>query len=309
MRRRTRTHEACDVRAGGRTRLGALRADGSRRVVELSEPADMLALIDAGDRGLDKVARGGGQAAAGKTHRLDEVELLPPLRRAARQRDRDRTQLPEAREETARIEGREPSPPTIFTKAITSLTEPFDDIAIDPAISDKIDWEVELGVVIGKARREHQRARDALAARLRLHRAQRRHRARHPERLGRPVLQGQEPGSIVPDRAVDRDAATRCRTRRRSSLQLRVNGVVEAGRQHPRHDLPGRRDHRVGVEGHDPAAGIDHRHRHARRRRASRARRPSSCKPGDVMETEVEGIGMLRNKMVPAKVGAARESG
>jgi len=41
-------------------------------------------------------------------------------------------------------------PPTIFTKAITSITGPYDDIAIDASISDKLDWEVELGVVIGK---------------------------------------------------------------------------------------------------------------------------------------------------------------
>jgi 2-keto-4-pentenoate hydratase/2-oxohepta-3-ene-1,7-dioic acid hydratase in catechol pathway len=36
-------------------------------------------------------------------------------------------------------------------KAITSLTEPFADIAIDPSISDQIDWEVELAVVMASA--------------------------------------------------------------------------------------------------------------------------------------------------------------
>ena len=52
--------------------------------------------------------------------------------------------------ETARLEGREPSPPTIFTKAITTITAPYADIRIDPSVSTKIDWEVELGVVIGR---------------------------------------------------------------------------------------------------------------------------------------------------------------
>jgi 2-keto-4-pentenoate hydratase/2-oxohepta-3-ene-1,7-dioic acid hydratase in catechol pathway len=33
---------------------------------------------------------------------------------------------------------------------------------------------------------------------------------------------------------------------------------------------------------------------------------PEFLKPGDVMETEVEGVGLLRNKMVSAKVPAAR---
>jgi 2-keto-4-pentenoate hydratase/2-oxohepta-3-ene-1,7-dioic acid hydratase in catechol pathway len=44
-------------------------------------------------------------------------------------------------------------PPTIFTKAITSITGPYDDIEIDPSVSDKLDWEVELGVVIGRTAR------------------------------------------------------------------------------------------------------------------------------------------------------------
>jgi len=106
-------------------------------------------------------------------------------------------------EETALVEGREPNPPTIFSKAITSLTAPHGDITIDPRVSDKIDWEVELAIVIRKGRREHQ-ARPCPPARLRLYRPQRRHGARHPEWLGRAVLQRQEPGSILPDRPVDR---------------------------------------------------------------------------------------------------------
>jgi len=39
----------------------------------------------------------------------------------------------------------------VFSKAITSITGPNADIPIDAAVSEEIDWEVELGVVIGKA--------------------------------------------------------------------------------------------------------------------------------------------------------------
>jgi 2-keto-4-pentenoate hydratase/2-oxohepta-3-ene-1,7-dioic acid hydratase in catechol pathway len=46
--------------------------------------------------------------------------------------------------------GEKPKPPTVFSKAITSITGPNDDIPIDAAVSEEIDWEVELGVVIGK---------------------------------------------------------------------------------------------------------------------------------------------------------------
>lgn len=42
-----------------------------------------------------------------------------------------------------------PVSPQIFTKATTSLTGPGDDIQFDPALSSQIDYEGEIGVVIG----------------------------------------------------------------------------------------------------------------------------------------------------------------
>src|SRR6266496_2564390 len=53
-------------------------------------------------------------------------------------------------DEGAEARGREIAPPTVFTKAITTIAGPNADIAIDPAVSEQIDWEVELGVVIGR---------------------------------------------------------------------------------------------------------------------------------------------------------------
>src|SRR5579871_5592087 len=52
--------------------------------------------------------------------------------------------------------------PNIFTKAVTTVAGPYADIPLDPGISDQLDWEVELGVVIGQAGR-HIRKEDALA--------------------------------------------------------------------------------------------------------------------------------------------------
>ena len=40
--------------------------------------------------------------------------------------------------------------PVIFTKATTTINDPYGQIVIDPAISTQIDWEAELGVIIGK---------------------------------------------------------------------------------------------------------------------------------------------------------------
>src|SRR5579859_574714 len=46
--------------------------------------------------------------------------------------------------------GRElPAYPTLFAKFAETLTGPRDDIAI-PSVSERVDWEVELGVVIGR---------------------------------------------------------------------------------------------------------------------------------------------------------------
>jgi 2-keto-4-pentenoate hydratase/2-oxohepta-3-ene-1,7-dioic acid hydratase in catechol pathway len=40
--------------------------------------------------------------------------------------------------------------PVIFTKATTTINEPYGQIVIDPALSTQIDWEAELAVIIGK---------------------------------------------------------------------------------------------------------------------------------------------------------------
>lgn len=54
-----------------------------------------------------------------------------------------------------------PTEPILFTKAITSLAGPDDDV-MQPKESTKMDWEVELGVVIG-TRAHHVSERQALA--------------------------------------------------------------------------------------------------------------------------------------------------
>jgi 2-keto-4-pentenoate hydratase/2-oxohepta-3-ene-1,7-dioic acid hydratase in catechol pathway len=46
---------------------------------------------------------------------------------------------------------------TFFTKAVTSIVGPYDDIPLDPALTTQLDWEAELGFVIGqRARHVHQ---------------------------------------------------------------------------------------------------------------------------------------------------------
>jgi 2-keto-4-pentenoate hydratase/2-oxohepta-3-ene-1,7-dioic acid hydratase in catechol pathway len=53
-------------------------------------------------------------------------------------------------EESARARGEQIDRPTVFTKAHTSINSPHGDIPLHAGITRQVDWEVELGVVIGR---------------------------------------------------------------------------------------------------------------------------------------------------------------
>ena len=148
---------------GSGGRLGVLADGRADTVVDLWElaaasgsappPADLLALIDAGDSGMDAVkhllAKLKPSAAAPITRPLAGLRLLAPLDPPRGNVIAIGRNYQKHAAETAKG-GEEPKPPTVFTKAITTIAGPNDEIPIDPAISDEIDWEVELGLVIGK---------------------------------------------------------------------------------------------------------------------------------------------------------------
>ena len=281
-------------RVGGRLRLGVLR--GADEVVEISDPGDMIALIDAGDAGLT-AARSALGASRGTAHRLADVELLAPIPEPRGNVIAIGRNYQKHAVETAAVEGREPSPPTIFTKAITSLTAPYADIAIDPAISDRIDWEVELGVVIGKGGANIKRS-DARA-----------------HVFGYTVfndvtardIQSNWGGQYFKGKSLDRTSpsgpwivtADEIADPQDLQLRLRVNGTLKQDSStgdmiYPVDAviewvsigltlLPGA----IIATGTPDGVGF--------------ARTPPEfLKPGDMMEAEVEGIGTLRNRIVAA---------
>jgi len=182
---------------GNGRRLGVLAAGRSDTVVDLTElalasgsnspPADLMALIDAGDPGMASVkqllAKLNPAASAPITRPIGEIRLLAPLDPPRGNVIAIGRNYAKHAAETA-VQGEKPKPPTVFSKAITSITGPNDDIPIDPGVSEEIDWEVELCVIIGKAgvNITREKALEHIFD-----------GARHPERLGRPVLQGQEP--------------------------------------------------------------------------------------------------------------------
>lgn len=67
-------------------------------------------------------------------------------------------------QESAAVRGadaKRPEHPIVFTKNVTSVTGPYADIPSHRGVTDQLDWEVELGVVIGTGGRDISEA-DAL---------------------------------------------------------------------------------------------------------------------------------------------------
>ena len=279
----------------GERHLGALRPGHEDQIVELTPLAhDLLALIDAGESALAEARKLVSSGA--KTRALGDVRLLPPLDPPRGNIIAMGRNYQKHAEETAR--GGEAKPPTIFTKAITSVTGPFDDIAIDPSISDKIDWEVELAVVIG--RRGVNIARHDALGHVFGYMALNDVSARDIQNgWGGQYFKGKSLDRSCPigPWVVTRDEIPNPQV---LGLKLRVNGVVKqdgnTGEMIYPVDatiewcskgmtlLPGA----VIATGTPDGVGF--------------ARTPPEfLKAGDLMETEVDGIGVLRNRMVPAR--------
>ena len=285
-------------RHDGERRLGALRPGHEHEVVDLSEVApDLLAVIDAGERALEHARK-----VATNTNRglpLNDVTLLPPLDSPRGNIIAMGRNYQKHAEETA-TDG-DVKPPTIFTKAITSITGPYDDIEIDPSVSDKLDWEVELGVVIG-TRGANIARRDAM---------------NHVfgyfvlNDVSARDIQNGWGGQYFKGKSLDRSCPTGPWVVTKDeapgpgnlALRLTLNGVVKqegntSDMIHPVDAiiewaskgmtlLPGA----LIATGTPDGVGF--------------ARTPPEyLKVGDVMETEVEGIGALRNRLVAAKVPA-----
>ena len=125
---------------------GALHDDS---VVALDAVApDLLALIDAGEEGLARA-----RAALERARPLGEVRLLAPIPRP-RQNVICLGQNYRAHAiESDRAKGREPKlpeHPVFFTKAATTVCGPDDDIPLDPRVTAQLDYEVELAYIVGR---------------------------------------------------------------------------------------------------------------------------------------------------------------
>ena len=125
----------------------------SRRL-NRSLPSDMLDLIDGGEEALVAMKQAFAKASVDAFVVADQVELLAPIPRPRQNVMCMGLNYADHVEEASASLGREkdlPKYPIVFTKSANSVTGPYDDIPYNSAVSDKIDWEVELGVIIGRA--------------------------------------------------------------------------------------------------------------------------------------------------------------
>lgn len=279
-------------RAGAVQHIGAVRGDF---LVDLSGvAADMLTLIDGGTALLDQARKVMQEASPADWMPLADVELLAPIPRPRKNIVCLGMNYAEHARESARARGRPevvPLHPVFFTKAVTSITHPDSIIPYDPDISTEIDWEVELAFVIGQQGKNIQEAEamsyifgytilNDLSARD----LQKRH---HQFYKGKS-LDGSAPIGpwiVTADEIPDPHAL---------NLRLRVNGIIR--QDATTFDMIFKIPHIIEVlsrgttiEAGDIVAtgtpsgvglGMDP---------------PQYLMPGDVVEAEIEGIGVLRN--------------
>jgi len=133
---------------GSGTRLGAIHGDKIIDLTALGAPADILELIQAGPPAWARVETLSRSGAAASLP-LDSVKLLPPLPNPPKIVAIGLNYMDHCREQNVPV----PDRPLVFAKFPSSIIGPGDDIVWDPALTQQVDYEAELGVIIGRRAR------------------------------------------------------------------------------------------------------------------------------------------------------------
>jgi 2-keto-4-pentenoate hydratase/2-oxohepta-3-ene-1,7-dioic acid hydratase in catechol pathway len=233
----------------------------------------------------------------GAVHNLSDIQLAAPIPRPRKNIMCLGWNYAEHAQETALIRGREtnaPEYPVIFTKAPTTVNSPYGTIIIDPRVSVEIDWEVELAVIIGNGGKNiseedamshvfgYTVLNDVTARDL---------QSRHKQFFKGKSIDGycpMGPWIVTADEMKDPQHLV---------VRLRVNGITKQEGNTDMMIFPIRTiiaTLSLGMTlepGDIIATGTPSGVGFARNP-------PEFLKAGDVMETEVEGIGILRNVVV-----------
>lgn len=140
-------------RLDGQTRPGVLDGD---QIIDLAaaglpagEQGDLSGIVAGGDAMLERV-RDAMQAGSAKRHAAAACQILAPIFTPSKIVAVGLNYIDHCKEANLPV----PSEPVLFSKFPSSVTGPFDDLSWPESASSEVDYEVELGVVIGRRGRD-----------------------------------------------------------------------------------------------------------------------------------------------------------
>jgi len=286
-----------------------LDVDLAAHALTIIGPDQMLELVEDYEKGqlvlqaiLDKAA---GRrfsevktfASIGAVHDVTEVQLAAPILRPRKNivclglnyADHARESDEATGRSTTTLEA-----PIFFTKAPTTVNDPYGDIFIDPTVTEHVDWEAELAVIIGK-KGKNIRDEDALEY-VFGYTVLNDVTARDLQSLHKQFFKGKSidgycpmgPWIITTDEIADPQQLP---------IRLRVNGVTKQDSNtgmmiYPVRQIIAILSRGLTLEPGDIiATGTPSGVGFARKP-------PEFLKAGDIMETEIEGIGTMRNTVI-----------
>ncbi len=135
------------AKRGASPRVGVVV--GGDRVMAVAD--DMIEVIEGGSKTLAAIRK--KAAGKGATLQLSKVQVLAPIPRPRRNvfcvgwnyvaHFKEGETIRQTQQEL-------PAHPTFFTKTVTAVNGPYAVVPSHPDVTQRLDWEVELGVVIGK---------------------------------------------------------------------------------------------------------------------------------------------------------------
>jgi 2-keto-4-pentenoate hydratase/2-oxohepta-3-ene-1,7-dioic acid hydratase in catechol pathway len=278
---------------------------GTGRVLLLSKLADwpqsitsMQALLERGGETLPLLANQLANADPSLWLPLDAVKLMAPIPNPIRNIMCLGWNYAEHAHESSSAKGVQieglPQHPIVFTKATTTVNGPFDDIVYDEQVSKRLDWEVELGVVIGSQCRHvsEQQALDCIFGYTVINDVSARDlQKRHQQFFLGKSMDGtcpMGPWIVTADEIADpQNLQLNCKVNKTVKQQASTNqqifsvANVIATLSKVMTLLPGD----IIATGTPSGVGF--------------ARTPPEyLKPGDIVECEVEGIGKITNRIV-----------
>jgi 2-keto-4-pentenoate hydratase/2-oxohepta-3-ene-1,7-dioic acid hydratase in catechol pathway len=143
-------------------RLGAVRGEqmidvaASGRALQLDVPTTLLQLTQSAAH-VERRIRDLAQHPNAVRHDAKAVRWHAPIPRPTKNVFCMGLNYLAHAKESGAARGKEaklPARPVLFTKAPTTVSGPYDDVPVDWSVTNEVDWEVELGVIIGRGGRD-----------------------------------------------------------------------------------------------------------------------------------------------------------